>query len=222
MNPLSGSSSLVGGSSGSLSSSLLRPLSPTLAGLSALHAQSTAGLQSQSSPNAAFLAGFSSRLTSRTSAAAYQAQQQQQQQGSNSSRSGLDIFDSMSGGLSGMSQGMQGMTGMSQGMQGMSGFGGGFRSTGNFGIPVSGVGSSSSGAGGPPSTFDINEFPTLGGSSMAAGAGGSSLIGGSAPGANRPNYVGQLVKESHSTTGGSEYSKTSTAREKRRRMERER
>lgn len=71
----------------------------------------------------------------------------------------------------------------------------GFRSAGqNFGIPTSS-------GGGPPSTFDINEFPSLGGS---ASSGSSNLIGGSAPGSNRPNYVGQLVKDSH---GGNEYNK---------------
>lgn len=87
--------------------------------------------------------------------------------------SGLDIFDSMQGIPSGNG-----------------GFG--FRSSGsagggNFGIPV---GNSS---GGPPSTFDINEFPTLGGSGHHSSG---NLIGGSAPGSNRPNYVGQLVKDS--------------------------
>jgi len=67
------------------------------------------------------------------------------------------------------------------GMQGIpAGNSFGFRSGQNFGIPTSS---------GPPSTFDFNEFPSLGGSSTGG------VIGGSAPGSNRPNYVGQLVKD---------------------------
>lgn len=171
MNPLS---------SVPTSSSVVRSLSPTLSGLTALHGQQSQQQpqqqqqpQSQGSPNAAFLAGFSSRLTSR----AYQPAP------SLNRGTGLDIFDSM----------------QTMGPSGGSGTGfSSFRTSGaNFGIPV--VGSSSSG---PPSTFDINEFPTLGGGSSAGGGqgGGSHLIGGSAPGSNRPNYVGQLVKDNNNSS----------------------
>ena len=70
----------------------------------------------------------------------------------------------------------------------------------NFGIPLSGP----SGGGGPPSTFDINEFPSLSGGGSALGSSGqganssSSFLASSAPGSNRPNYVGQLFKDSSS------------------------
>lgn len=70
----------------------------------------------------------------------------------------------------------------------------------NFGIPLS----APSAGGGPPSTFDINEFPSLsgGGSGLSnSGASGNSsnnFMGSSAPGSNRPNYVGQLFKDSSS------------------------
>lgn len=59
----------------------------------------------------------------------------------------------------------------------------------NFGIPP-----------GPPSTFDINEFPSLSGGNNS-GLGGGSILPSSAPGSNRPNYVGQLVKDVHSGQG---------------------
>lgn len=69
-----------------------------------------------------------------------------------------------------------------------------------FGVPMSGP----SAGGGPPSTFDINEFPSLSGG--GSGINNSSLSGNSsgnypassAPGSNRPNYVGQLFKDSSS------------------------
>jgi CCR4-NOT transcription complex subunit 2 len=119
----------------------------------------------QPSPNTSFLQGLSSRLrntNSTSSSVGYPSQ--------TSRPVGLaDIFDS---------------AGIPTGIPSGPSFG--FRSAGqNFGIPTSG-------GVGPPSTFDINEFPSLGGS---ASSGSSNLIGGSAPGSNRPNYVGQLVKD---------------------------
>lgn len=143
MNPL-GTTSAPG---------LVRPLSPTIAGLTALHAPQQQSLQSQSSPNAAFLAGFSSRLASR------------QQQHVQPAVRGLDIFDNM------------------QSLPAAAGAG-----RTNFGIPVS--------SSGPPSAYDINEFPSLSGGPAGVGL----LPASSAPGSNRPNYVGQLVKENSSAS----------------------
>lgn len=138
--------------------------------------------QQQTSPNSSFLAGLSSRLVSNPTSrggglGSGQLQQQPSQQqpiqypnmNSNLSRSGLgiaDIFDSAA----------------QMGTGGGSGFSG-FRGTGlnNFGIPTTI---------GPPSTLDFNEFPSLGGA-----GGGHTLSGGNAPGSNRPNYVGQVVKD---------------------------
>lgn len=74
-----------------------------------------------------------------------------------------------------------------------SGFSGFRNSHQNFGIPTSS---------GPPSTFDINEFPSLGGSVP----GHHTLSGGNAPGSNRPNYVGQVVKDI--TPSGHDYQKS--------------
>ncbi|KAI1286643.1 CCR4-NOT transcription complex subunit 2 [Halotydeus destructor] len=85
-----------------------------------------------------------------------------------SSRGPLDIFDSAN--IMGPS---------APGGSGFAGFRGSNQA--NFGIPTSS---------GPPSTFDINEFPSLGNAGI-----GHTLSGGNAPGSNRPNYVGQVVKD---------------------------
>ena len=148
--------------------------------------------QQQSSPNS-FLQGLSSRLRSQQqmplSSSGYQSGQGSTSVGGGFGTSGLsgqgsggrsvmDIFDSANIPGPGLSAGSFGFRGSSAG-------GGN-----NFGIPVSS---------GPPSTFDINEFPSLSGSGGGLGNSNNSILPSSAPGSNRPNYVGQLVKDVHAS-----------------------
>ncbi|RWS05638.1 hypothetical protein B4U79_10146, partial [Dinothrombium tinctorium] len=66
----------------------------------------------------------------------------------------------------------------------------------NFGIPTG------AGSGAPPSTIDLSEFPSLGGTST----GGSLLGGGSgAPGSSRPAYVGMVKDVTPSSSSSSEF-----------------
>lgn len=178
------------------------PLNPlTLSGLGRSNTPPTA--TQQSSPNS-FLQGLSSRLRS-----------QQQQiplpssgggggyQGSGFGGGTSSNFGTGGGGFGlGTGQGGTGVPGSNQGSRsgimdifdsanipgpastfGFSSSTSSTRGNNNFGIPP-----------GPPS-FDINEFPTLSGNISNSN---NSVLPSSAPGSNRPNYVGQLVKDVHS------------------------